>query len=169
MYRVVGAKRVITSITPTMWDDIVSLQAKAYTDITPESLEVLQSKWLRSPETCFVCYRQNELVSYLLAHAWHCESAPKLDTCLPAMQMPSRYLFLHDLAVSPTCAGEGVGADMVQHLLKHSQRQAFEQIRLVSVQGSVPFWQKMGFSALSTSYVPCQSYGDDATLMARML
>ena len=44
----------IKEITEDRWDQIVQLEAAAYSDIAPESKETLRSKWLASPDLCFV-------------------------------------------------------------------------------------------------------------------
>ncbi|NHI00519.1 GNAT family N-acetyltransferase [Oceanimonas sp. MB9] len=152
----------ITSLTGAMWPAILKLQHEAYAQVGPESLDVLKSKWLRSPDSCFV-YRDGErLMGYLLAHAWGGESPPSLFKPLPERSENS-YLFLHDLVVSQNAAGQGIGSAMTAHLINTAALLGCRHIRLVSIQYSNRFWQKMGFTPMATAV--CSSYGLGAQLM----
>jgi ribosomal protein S18 acetylase RimI-like enzyme len=157
----------IKLIDDSSWSGIVAVQAQAYSEIEPESLEVLRSKWLRSPESCFVYEKAGKVVGYLLAHLWNSETPPKLYQTLPVGTAGS-ILFLHDLAIAREAAGEGIGKKMVLHLLDTAKVLGIEQIRLVSVQDSVAFWQKYGFSPIVHQDL-CSSYGEYAQLMSRRM
>lgn len=150
------------------WSAIVRVQAEAYTDIVPESLETLRSKWLRSPSLCFVYQAQDEVLAYLLAHAWHSQTPPKLYETLSGGSDGGDILFLHDLAVGRAGAGKGIGRQMVQHLLGLAAAQNFQHMLLVAVQNSVPFWEQFGFTPVANSQ-PSRSYGADARLLSRPL
>lgn len=168
----------IQPITQTMWAEILTIQAEVYSEIEPESLEVLQSKWQQSPSCCFVYLAETELteqsrpeeqniLGYLLAHAWYSETPPKLYQLLPEESHGST-LFLHDLAISKHAAGRGIGTQMVKHLLDSVVSSGFEKALLVSVQDSVPFWQKHGFVEV-TNQQASESYGEDAKVMKKVL
>ena len=68
----------IRAITDGMWGSILELEAAAYAGIEPESLETLKSKWVASPELCFVYELEGQVVAYLLAHSWNSMEPPKL-------------------------------------------------------------------------------------------
>jgi predicted N-acetyltransferase YhbS len=157
----------ITHIEEHMWPAILALQSEAYYQIEPEDLETMHSKWRASPSCCFVYQNRGDILGYLLAHAWNSEEPPKLSQVLE-QNCSGSILFLHDLAVSQTLKGQGVGHKMMDHLLKTIAPMNFKKINLVAIQGSVPFWQNMGFSIV-TGYFVGDSYGDDVTLMQRIL
>ena len=163
----------IQPITQTMWAEILKIQAEAYSEIEPESLEVLQSKWQQSPDCCFAYLEEKSeqeeksILGYLLAHAWHSETPPKLYQHLPEGSRGST-LFLHDLALSKRAAGRGMGSQMVKHLLDTAISCGFQKALLVSVQDSVAFWQKHGFDEV-TNQQASESYGEDAKIMMRAL
>lgn len=176
--------KYLQPITQTMWGEILNIQAEAYSDIEPESLEVLQSKWQQSPDCCFAYLgerswleeksldekseqEEKSILGYLLAHAWHCETPPKLYQPLPEGSRGST-LFLHDLALSKRAAGRGMGSKMVKHLLDTAISSGFQKALLVSVQDSVAFWQKHGFVEV-TDQQASESYGEDAKIMIRGL
>lgn len=153
----------IKQINEATWSEILEVQAEAYSQIAPESLEVLQSKWRHSPACCFVYEKADNVVGYLLAHAWNSDAPPKLYETLPSGTEGS-ILFLHDLAISNAAAGDGLGKKMVAHLFNIAKEAGFQQIRLVSVQDSVAFWRKQGFIS-GTHQQVCNSYGRGAQLM----
>jgi len=157
----------IKPIDEATWSGLVKVQAEAYSQVEPESLEVLKSKWLRSPESCFVYEKAGKVVGYLLAHSWCRETPPKLFQTLP-VGTEGPIVFLHDLAISRAVSGEGIGKKMVAHLLKTAQKSGFQQIRLVSVQDSLAFWKKQGFSSIGSQEV-CSSYGEGAQLMSQQI
>jgi len=154
----------VKPVTDAMWPAILTLQEEAYAEVAPESLEVLQSKWQRSPDSCFVYQDGEQLAGYLLAHSWSGESPPSLFKPLP-QKAGSDYLFLHDLVISQRAAGNGVGSVMTDHLIKTASMLGYGKIRLVSVQDSSIFWKKMGFIPMDTTV--CASYGAGAQFMQR--
>ncbi len=159
-----GPAMPIKPIDDTSWSGIIKVQAEAYSQVEPESLDVLKSKWLRSPQSCFVYEKAGNVVGYLLAHSWNRDAPPKLFQTLPVVT-DGPIIFLHDLAVSSDASGEGIGGKMVAHLLQIAKASGFQQIRLVSVQNSLAFWQKQGFLPIEHQEV-CSGYGEDAQLMS---
>lgn len=154
----------IQQITESIWPDILELQSGAYLSVDPENLDVLQSKWLRSPETCFVYQGLQQILGYLLAHSWNSDSPPKLFNVLPE-NTDGQILFVHDLAISEQAKGQGIGQSMVDHLVAKAKLQGYGQIRLVAVQNSSVFWLKQGFQPLDQKV--CDSYGEGALMMVR--
>ncbi|WP_165311248.1 GNAT family N-acetyltransferase [Vibrio ziniensis] len=159
----------IKLVDETTWSGILKVQSEVYLQVEPESIDVLKSKWYQSPDCCFVCQEDNNVLGYLLAHSWNKEVPPKLFQPLPEQSdMSGSILFLHDLAISNQVAGKGVGAKMVSYLLNVAIRLKFEQIRLVAVQGSSLFWEKMGFTEIKNQSVS-PTYGDGAKIMKYIL
>ncbi|QEO43533.1 GNAT family acetyltransferase [Vibrio cholerae] len=56
---------------------------------------------------------------------------------------------------------------MIEHLVNVATASGYKEILLVSVQNSMQFWQKQGFT--SVEHEVCNSYGDSAQLMRRVL
>ena len=105
-------------------------------------------------------------MGYLLAHSWDSKLPPKLFHQLPE-GTEGEILFLHDLAISTSALGKGIGSKLVEHLVKVATAEGYNEILLVSVQDSKVFWQKKGFTTLSQKV--CKTYGEDAQLMKRAL
>ena len=155
----------ITQISQALWPGILKVQDEAYTGVAPESLEVLKSKWLASPQTCFVFQlANNHIGGYLLAHPWDAHQPPKLfethDSCTSG-----HGLYLHDLAVSQYSRGLGIGRQLATEFLNVAKALKFKRVLLVAVQGSEGFWSALGFTEVSDAKV-CSSYGPNAKLMS---
>lgn len=157
----------IRPINETMWDDILRIQSDVYYQIEPEDLHTLRSKWIVSPDCCFVYYKHQTIAAYLLAHAWNSDIPPSLSEPI-RFDCHGEILLLHDLAVSDLVKGEGVGRKMVNHLVSLATDRMFREIRLVSIQDSASFWKKFGFVVVENQSL-CKSYGKDAVVMQRLL
>ena len=103
----------IRQISEELWPDIMRIQREAYDNIEPESLEVMRSKWLHSPEFCFV-HRESggHVGAYLLGCAW------------TGMRL----------------TGAGIGRQLVQCVLERATADGLRAALLVSIQGSAGFW-----------------------------
>lgn len=150
-------------INNSKWDDIILLQSEVYYELEPETLDTLKSKWLFSPEYCFIYELNSNIVSYLLAHPWNSKIPPKLFQPL-TRKINGQFLFLHDLAVSKKLSQSGIGKLMVNKLIKLAQNNNFTMILLVAVQNSVNFWLKCGFK-IAENQTHCSDYGDNAQVM----
>jgi len=153
----------ISPINENSWDDIVKIQEEAYTDIAPEDVQVLKSKWYSSPQTCAVFTEQNgKVLAYLLAHPWASKIPPKLNEKIPVTY--SSTLFIHDLAIAPEGRGKNIGKELVQNLIDNAKAKSYVKILLVAVQNSIGFWAKFGFINMPCEEI-CSSYGENSQLM----
>ena len=156
---------IFTKVTEDLWNEIHQLQKEAFQEELYEELEVLISKWQRSPESCFVLNSSSNNVSaYLISHKWDALTPPVLNKTLPTVSPSGPILYLHDLVVSHQVKGQGIGSMMVKHLLKIANIKGYEKILLVAVQGADRFWSRQGFIEMKGEY-DCNSYGSDAKLM----
>ena len=153
----------ITQIPESSWNEIITIQEQAYTELPPEDIEILKSKWLSSPSTCSVySNEEKKILAYLLAHPWASETPPKLHEKSPCTH--SSNLYLHDLALAQEARGKGIAKALVENLIKSASNEGFVKILLVAVQGSTGFWARFGFLEISNKEI-CPSYGDNAKLM----
>ena len=82
-------------------------------------------------------------------------------------------LYLHDLAVAPHATGQGLAQRLVAHLWARAADEGLVASALVSVQGSQPFWERLGYR-VQTLDDPVQqqnlaTYGADACYMGKRL
>ncbi|MGS0681014.1 GNAT family N-acetyltransferase [Shewanella sp. 125m-7] len=136
----------LRQIQPLDWDSILAIQLECYPQIEPESLEVLQSKWHASPESCFIIESQSQVFGYCLAHPWTLDTPPSLDQVLSEVKQANT-LYLHDIALSSKAQGKGAGRLALTTLVDFAKQQQYPTISLVAVQGAHHYWAKQGFEA----------------------
>ena len=90
--------------------------------------------------------RPGELAAYLLGYPSRIgQITPLHGDFKPAAQPDC--LYLHDLAVSPHCQGQALGPRLVRHAWAQAERLwNLQASTLVAVQGSLPFWQRLGYA-----------------------
>lgn len=155
----------IVQISEQSWDGILRIQEEAYTELPPEDVSILKSKWLSSPHTCSIySSNENKILAYLLSHPWGSDNPPKLNEEAPVNNETSN-LYIHDLALSNEARGKGIARALVENLINNAKTQGFTKILLVAVQSSSSFWAKYGFMVIGNAAI-CPSYGSSAKLMA---
>lgn len=125
--------------------DVIRIQAEAYIDEILEADEVIYTRFAQAPDTSWVVERAGEVCGYLVGYQsalgevspWGGEFAHKPE---------STALYLHDLAISKSATGCGLGPLLVNHALMEARQRELRAAALVSVQNSKSFWQKLGFN-----------------------
>ncbi|EGM70794.1 GNAT family N-acetyltransferase [Shewanella sp. HN-41] len=154
---------LLRAITPQDWDAILQIQAECYSQLDPEPLHVLQSKWQVSPQSCFVFEVNNAVVGYCLAHPWTVNIPPALYE--PITHLPkANTLYLHDIAISAKAQGLGAGTKALTRLKLLADRYNLDSLSLVAVQGADSYWLKMGFKPQTIDKC-LGSYTNDAMYM----
>jgi ribosomal protein S18 acetylase RimI-like enzyme len=154
---------MIREIREDDWLSIMEIQQEAYYSIEPESLEVLKSKWKVSPTTCFVFVEDNQVLAYCLSHPWEENAAPDLNTELH-VSPESDGIFIHDIAVRKNSREKGIGSMLFYFLTRSLRENNFRFLSLVSIQESLPFWQKLGFQKAAI-HKNLDTYGKDPIYM----
>lgn len=78
------------------------------------------------------------------------------------------YLYLHDMAVSPTARKSGVATRLFEELMTTCKAKSYEQIMLVAVHGVEGYWQRFGFIR-NSAVVLDHTYEDNAQPMMLMI
>ncbi|MCL1138770.1 GNAT family N-acetyltransferase [Shewanella pneumatophori] len=154
-------------ITQADWSYILDIQLECYPQIEPESLAVLQSKWLASPESCFIIEADNSIIGYCLAHPWHLDNPPSLEQQLARIDHANT-LYLHDIALSTKAQGKGAGKQALTKLIGFANTNNYPSISLVAVQGAHLYWGKQGFIAKQINK-DLSAYPEDARYMVYTL
>ena len=146
---------------------VLAIQRAAYGDGYQESAAVLGRKLALAPQACWMAHRGDDALGYVFAHPWDAAGAPPLHVALAALPAGADRGFVHDLAVSPAARGLGVAAALFGRVRDWSRAAGHVGMRLVALGDAVPFWTRLGFSALPSD-LPA-AYGDGACLMERVL
>lgn len=135
----------IRPISPPDWPAVDHIQRAAFDAGVVEELAVFQSFAALSPSTCLLAEIDQEPVGYLLAHPWIPDDMPPLATALAVLPALATSLFIHDLALAPARRGRGTARALTEAGLRAGQTLGLSTASLLSVQGSQPFWEHMGF------------------------
>jgi GNAT superfamily N-acetyltransferase len=167
----------LRTLTATDLSAVLRLQAQCYPGAYLEPEAAFAAKLQASPQTLWGAGHPNapgELLAYLVClpvqglqwpplHADHCLSPASPDG-----------LYLHDLSLHPDARGRGVGQALVQQARLWAQTQGLKRLVLIAVQGSQPYWRKLGFTpipepALRQHQADTSSFGDQAQAMWQAL
>lgn len=168
-----ASRPAIRLMVPRDLPAVCQLQQRCYQPTFHEPMQAFAAKLREAPDSCWVvCARSGDIQAYLVtlpvtpAHypALHAEDwrAPTQPTGL----------YLHDLAVAPEQSGLGLGRHLFERALAHAQSAGLQQLSLVAVQGSVPYWRRLGFEDTPPDDTgdlrgKLASFGADARLMVR--
>lgn len=138
----------------------------------PESADVFHERLSMYPAGCLVLEdEQGTLVGYAISHPWHRGQAPALDSLLESLPPAASTYYLHDIALLPQARGQGAPSSLLALLLKQAEVAGLDEMSLVAVNGSQPYWQGQHFEVLREPALMAtlRSYGEDVCLMRRRL
>ncbi len=174
----VVVRAAVTRTSPTRWQpqplqpadvpQLLDLQAACYGGDLLESAAVYARR-LNSPAQCGLAMRdeQGALRAYLAAY-WSVRGAVTPLHGDYALHAHADTLYLHDLAVHPSHAGQGLAQALLSEAWAQAEARGVHHAALVSVQGTAGFWQRQGFAPASATEA-LDSYGAGAVYMVREL
>jgi GNAT superfamily N-acetyltransferase len=111
----------------------------------PERLEVLAEKFRLFPAGCFTLASQRAVHGYCFSHPWLVSSPPSLDAFLGELPKRPDSYFIHDLTLDTSARRRSLAAKLVPDLVSAARAAGLPHMTLVAVNGSAPFWSRMGF------------------------
>lgn len=155
---------------------LLRVQAACYGDQYVEPAAVFTQR-LSSPHHCSWGVElpgQPGVQAYLAAYWSHPGKVTPLHGPFTAPQPGhSEILYLHDMAVLPSLAGQGVATALLRTLWTQAQARGVSQAALVSVQDSQAYWARQGFAVANVAdaqqLAHLQTYGEDAVYMVAVL
>ncbi|QIL71071.1 GNAT family N-acetyltransferase [Diaphorobacter sp. HDW4B] len=156
---------------PLQLDDLPGLlqvQRACYGDEYVEGAEVFARRIASTVNCSLVLEREGVVCAYLAAYRSRAGKVTPLHGDFEAISAPDT-LYLHDMAVHPDFAGQGLAHALLQHMRDLAKHAALPFSGLVSVQGSQAYWARQGYE-LHELRDPQQqaslaSYGEDAVYM----
>lgn len=135
----------------------------------PESPAIVAERLALYPAGCLVLCSDAGAIGYAVSHPWRFLHPPKLDAALGQLPAAPDTYYIHDLALLPTARGTGAGGAAVQRLIEQAKSEKLENLSLVAISGSAPFWARHGFRVQTDQPLRqrLRSYGDDARFMVR--
>lgn len=154
---------------------LLAVQRACYGDGLVEGLDVFARR-LASPAHCsLVIEVDGQVGAYLAAyHSLRGKITPLHGDFEPlAAPLTADTLYLHDMAVLPQLAGQGLARALLASLWAQAGGQGLHHSALVSVQGSQRYWERQGYAvqtlADAAQRACLASYGDGAVYMLRRL
>ena len=152
--------------------DLLAVQLACYGEGFVESGDVFARR-LASPANCsLVLERGGQVCAYLAAYRSVRGKVTPLHGDFEPVAQPDT-LYLHDMAVLPSHAGQGLAGELLQPLWAQAASQGLQHSALVSVQGSQAYWERHGYGLQPlvdvAQSVQLASYGEDAVYMVRSL
>jgi len=137
----------------------------------PEDIAVFAERHRLYPAGAHLLHWNETACGYLVSHPWHSGPPPALNSLLHRLPPSADTFYLHDLALLPAGRGTGAARTIVNSMMKHAREGGFSSMRLMAVNGSVPFWERFGFVVEDDLGAADhgRSYGEDARMMARPL
>lgn len=123
---------------------VIRLQDSCYHDELYEAPEVVQQRFMRHPQSCWVAVYKDKLWGYLFTYPSKIGNVNPLGAEFP-QYANADCLYLHDVAVSRDARGQGVASALVRQAAQHAKELGLQKLALVAVQNSVAFWQQQGF------------------------
>lgn len=151
---------------------VMAIQRACYGEAFMESAELFERRLAAAPHTGWVMSDAlSQVGAYLSAYPSQLHALTALHGDFAPAGARADTLYLHDLAVHPQAHGQGLGPRLVQHALAQGADCGWPHAALVSVQGSQPFWQRLGFVVTALKDAPQQEllrgYATDAVYMVR--
>jgi len=117
------------------------------------------------PLGCFVLASGSDVSAYLIAYPQVIGVVPRLNSLVGALPSSREAVYLHDLALLSNVRGQGHAERGFNRSLENLIPMGAKIVHLVAVNGSAPFWAKLGFERTINGHI--NSYGDDAVYMVR--
>lgn len=160
----------LRSLTPADVGGVLRIQTLCYGADFVEG-EAVFSRRLQAPHHCSWAAQQGDvLVAYLAAY-W---SGPGKVTPLQGdfvAQSQASVLYLHDMAVSPELAGQGLARRLLRAAMDQAEARGVRQAALVAIQGAEHYWARQGFAPQplgdAQQQAGLRSYGENAVYMVR--
>ncbi|MCE1191454.1 MAG: GNAT family N-acetyltransferase [Acidovorax sp.] len=161
---------------------LLAVQRACYGEGFVESAEVFARR-LASPVNCsLVLEHAGKVCAYLAAYRSHLNKVTPLhgDFGADRPTAPGRAaapapdtLYLHDMAVLPALAGQGLARALLAPVWERARQEGLRHSALVSVQGSQGYWERHGYAvqplADAAQREHLASYGEGAVYMVRSL
>ena len=139
------------TVRPLSRDDIGALHDLEAASYLP-SLHESDAAFLRLielyPEGAIGCFDEDGLCGYALGVPLRAGMTLALQSPLERIPEDADMFYVHDVAVAARCRGRGIGRMLATRLLAVAASRGLTRSELVSVQGSAPFWERLGFRAV---------------------
>ena len=162
----------VRALTAADLPGLLDIQRACYGEDYAESGEVFARRLVGTAHCSLALEQDGRVRAYLAAYRSLMAKITPLHGDFEAVEQADT-LYLHDMAVHPGAAGQGLARALLAPLWERARAEGLRHTALVSVQGSRGYWERHGY-AVQALTDPLQqqrlvSYGDGALYMARPL
>lgn len=162
----------VRPLTATELPGLLAVQRACYGEDYLEPAEVFARRIACPVQCAQVAVADGTVVAYLAAYRARRGTVTPLHGDFEATAQPDT-LYLHDLAVHPEWAGQGLARALLAPVWALAQREGLAHSSLVSVQGSQAYWARQGYAVVALADALQQQrlagYGPGAVYMERTL
>ncbi len=165
-----GTPAQIRPLTQADLAGLMQVQEACYGAQYMESAAVYEGRVASAAQCSWVAVQGGQVLAYAAAYRSRLGCVTPLHGGFVGSDAPDT-LYLHDMAVHPDCAGQGLASALWAALWQSAAAWSPAYAALVSVQGSQDYWQRKGF-AVHDALAPdnaqaLRGYGDDAVYMVQ--
>lgn len=150
---------------------VLAIQEDAYVGEVLEEETVISARLNTAPDTAWVAQGKQGVQAYLVTYPSRLGALTALGENFQCATDPD-CLYLHDLAVVSAANGVGMGQALLNEATRYAEDQGYPFSALISVQNSVSFWQRQGYSVVESLSQPQQAllatYAGPAYYMSKM-
>lgn len=162
----------IRPMSPSDLDAVMGIQAACHQPNYHEPREAFANKLAMAPDCAWVAEHHAQVCAYLWCLPIDEDHLPMLHASNWQAPQRPRWLYLHDLAVTPEARGTGAGQRLIAQAAALAQRLTLEGLALVAVGDSLAYWQRRGFHAMAAKHPSLarslSSFGSNAQFMIRI-
>lgn len=136
--------RAFRAMQPADIAAVLRIQAECYQAALLEDEAAIRQRLLAAPQTAWVAADGDGVCAYLAAYPSRIGAITALGGQFELPALPDT-LYLHDLAVARRVRGEGVGPALAAFSWEQGVSLGLRFSSLVSVQDSLPYWQRLGY------------------------
>lgn len=161
----------IHPLTAACLPGLMAVQRACYSAQFIESADVYRARIASAVQCSLVALDGDRVLAYLAAYRTVFGKVTPLHGAFVTTDAPGDTLYLHDMAVHPCCAGQGLAGALLAALRRNAAAWQPAYSALVSVQNSQGWWQRKGYEPQAvlpkSSAQALASYGMGAVYMAR--
>lgn len=168
-----AAKDLIPCVRPLQHSDLqglMEIQRACYGAAYAESESVFARRLAHPLHCSLALERDGALLGYLAAYWSEAGKVTPLHGDFEPCAAPG-VLYLHDMAVHPAHAGQGLAGLLLAPLWAQARERGIHVSCLVSVQGTQDYWRRHGYRPQALldprQRLRLTSYGEDALFMQR--
>lgn len=137
----------------------------------PEDTATIVDRLRLYPPGCAVLELNGKPAGYTLTHPWRYGDPPALNKALETLPGRPTTFYIHDLALLPETRGTGAGGAIANTITEHARETGHDNVSLVAVNSSVPFWKRAGFEVVHEPALAAKlmTYDAEARFMVRRL